>query len=640
MAKGPKKSKAQLEEERLQAEEEARKAKLAEDKRLAEEAERKRIEDLRIKEERRVFREGELKRLLEEQNAGEDEDETRRLQLQAEEKIQHDREEWECFVNPVQEFGTANEKDLNTFLSSVEDSIEIDFEEVFSVVKTIQKVCRGTEDRWTDNYYNQCMSDLAITEEGIKKCCDLIFKKLDGATVQTLRFIENHIAGSDRQELLIDAWSKGICMGMWGSFADIRPVRKSVIFEKLGVQIDVPKQILQHDAGFVFRVFRIQNDFLSISAYCPSMKNSNTDHSKYIVGDLIILDIIKPPPRAQTLRAKKWTIRDKSSTSLCVQRSTYPSSVSSKFLIRVPDEIKMSEDITIAVWDEKEMSWSENGIADYQYSEATRQVQFNCSTVGIFALVRKREADFPYKSWTLCPLRNLQTQTRDDNESSARFSIKTVSADIVIDIVGTQSKLVQPNTKYLTDLVGVKMPCGILLRQLQQRGYNLMPTVSKEAAKKDYNLEMAVLKQIARCSSSFEFEGSPEWNSTLGDEQSPQLGIHLRESTAFVGGLDVFNYECMLAELDSLSQSMKHSPEVGKLRPPGVKFSLVLGDEYGSKSSYSQALRPHEVSHMSIAASMSNRCTPETSQRIVDQNVRFEKTIFQFLRIIRPFSCS
>jgi hypothetical protein len=66
MAPKVKKTKAQLEEERLLQEEEDRKAKILEDKRAAEEAERKRIEDLRIQEERRVFRVEELNRLNEE----------------------------------------------------------------------------------------------------------------------------------------------------------------------------------------------------------------------------------------------------------------------------------------------------------------------------------------------------------------------------------------------------------------------------------------------------------------------------------------------------------------------------------------------------------------------------------------------
>ena len=66
MPKKPKKSKAELEEERLAAEEEARKQKILDDKRRAEEAERDRLEALRIAAERKAFREAEVARLKEE----------------------------------------------------------------------------------------------------------------------------------------------------------------------------------------------------------------------------------------------------------------------------------------------------------------------------------------------------------------------------------------------------------------------------------------------------------------------------------------------------------------------------------------------------------------------------------------------
>jgi hypothetical protein len=167
-----------------------------------------------------------------------------------------------------------------------------------------------------------------------------------------------------------------------------------------------------------------------------------------------------------------------------------------------------------------------------------------------------------------------------------------------------------------------------------------MPIVSKETSKKDFNLEMAVLHQIARCASSFDFEGASEWNNCLGDVGSKQIGVRLRESTAFIGGLDVFNYECLLAEVDAESQSKAHAPDVGNLAGSGVKYSLVMGDEYGSKPKFSLSLRPNEQSHIDIKASMVNRMTSETLSRIDDQNVRFEKNIFQFLRMVRPFSCS
>ena len=84
MPKKVKKTKAQLDEERLLAEEEARKAKEIEDKRLAEESERQRVENLRIAAERGAFRKSEMLRLTEEYNIMEDERKDREYKMNAE----------------------------------------------------------------------------------------------------------------------------------------------------------------------------------------------------------------------------------------------------------------------------------------------------------------------------------------------------------------------------------------------------------------------------------------------------------------------------------------------------------------------------------------------------------------------------
>ena len=84
--KKAKKTKAELEEEKLAREEEDRKAKIAEDKKNAEEAEKRRLEHLRIESEHKSAREQELKRLQEEFEAITDELKSKELQLLAEEK--------------------------------------------------------------------------------------------------------------------------------------------------------------------------------------------------------------------------------------------------------------------------------------------------------------------------------------------------------------------------------------------------------------------------------------------------------------------------------------------------------------------------------------------------------------------------
>jgi hypothetical protein len=48
---------------------------------------------------------------------------------------QTEKADWEAFVNPVEEFGTLNEKDLNTFLSTVDENTDVKFEEVFALVQ-------------------------------------------------------------------------------------------------------------------------------------------------------------------------------------------------------------------------------------------------------------------------------------------------------------------------------------------------------------------------------------------------------------------------------------------------------------------------------------------------------------------------
>lgn len=87
-AKKAKKTKAQLDEERLIREEEERKAKEILAKKQAEDAEKQRLEDLRIDSERKAFREAELERLTQEYTVYLDDLECRRVQMQAEESIE------------------------------------------------------------------------------------------------------------------------------------------------------------------------------------------------------------------------------------------------------------------------------------------------------------------------------------------------------------------------------------------------------------------------------------------------------------------------------------------------------------------------------------------------------------------------
>jgi hypothetical protein len=517
-----KKTKAQLEEERLQREEEERKAKLAEEKRLNEEAERKRLEDLRIQEERRVFRENELSRLLEEQAKLNDENVTRFQRLIAEEEYEKKREEWEQYRNPNEnETMNMSESDMNTFLSLCEENMTQDWKELFEYVQVIQNVGQSIESKWCESLVNRKEAAQRSTAINIQRCVQQIYQKLDRATANFLRFAETKL--NDRSEVLVEEWAKEVSIGIWGSYADIRPIRKSIIFDKQGIQIDVPKQILQHDAGFLFRIIRLSLDPYTPTAYGasatttaaggggstattgigggspipshpltsppPSSHGLHSAHSTSpvydtnqftVIGDLITLDILRPPPPAYNLRAKRWILRDKSAIHLNLQKSHYPSSVSCKVLLKVPDEVMMTDDITLMWYDPDSCSWKSDGISDFQYTESNKTAQFYVTTVGTFALVKDRAHDFPYRRWSTTPLRpplsSSSLERSEGEENLMRFTVMTQgSQEVVIDIIGTKVKLIRPMNKQLSDLINIELPMGILLRALAKRGLNLLP---------------------------------------------------------------------------------------------------------------------------------------------------------------------
>lgn len=144
-------------------------------------------------------------------------------------------------------------------------------------------------------------------------------------------------------------------------------------------------------------------------------------------------------------------------------------------------------------------------------------------------------------------------------------------------------------------------------------------------------------QHIARNAPCFDFEGSTPWNDYIGKSQ---IGLHIRETTAFYGGLDTFNYDCVLAEIDAESFSHIYASDVGQIDYPGVKFSLVMGNEYGMTKKYLHSLRPNEVSHCELFLTMLTRIIPETTERYNRVNVRFEKAVYYFLRLVKPFSFS
>jgi hypothetical protein len=640
---GPKskKEKKETEEERAIREEAEHKAAELAAKKHAEEVEKARIAAETLNNERIAYRKEELLRLEAEKAIISERNEEKNKRRIYEDLTETSRLDWEKYKDPSDEFDPTSERDLNTFISLTSDINVNDLKDCIGVVKNIEQVITNVECVWSDSVANKNLALQTLSKNYLIKFSTMILEKLDLATVKILRFVDNHV--NDRHEINIEEIANKSGIGLWTCTSEIRPIRKSVHFEKLGVQIDIPKQILQQDARFVHRVIRMPTDIYTLNSYENDSLKSNT---KFVLGDIILIDIVYPLANAHILRAKKWTIRDASETNQTIRRSAYPSSVACRCFIKVPDNVIMSDDVRIGIWNEEKKEWSEDGITEYQYSETTRNVQFYMTVTGIVALIKDRNIELPYKQWSLKTVREISVRDTDAfnstfvnplYEKQARLAVSTQRREVVIDINGSLCKLVKPVLKQLSHLIGVEMSPGNLLFNLQKCGINLFPTdldpnLIENNIVKNVDLENQVFEQIAQCVSAMDFSSSA-WNQTLSPSQ---IGIMARESTEYVGSLETYDYESVLVEDDVVSESYKNAPNEGVLSNP--KYTLVLGNQYGVLKNFSHNVRPNEVTHLELIKAMESRLTTETKERIARSNERFQKNVYTILRLIKPFS--
>jgi len=459
--KKPKKSKEQLEEERLAKEEEERKIKLAEEKKIAEEMEKRRLEELRIKAEHRKKREAELSRLNEEYVSVLDDLKSKELQLMAEERQENSAIEWLRYKEPTDEPDASVERDMNTFITLTNETYLEDLQPTLSLIKNVERIARAVEDVWSESLATGNHSMRMKALDNLHSLKQIMLEKLDIATMKLLRFSDSHL--NDRSEMNIEEAAENLVLGIWASFADVRPIRKSVLFESIGIQIDIQKQLLQNPhENYVFRVIRLPIVTYNFEAYdIPSeikivaaTDNDALDRdggeekasptagassypSKYVVGDLFIFELLNTTESPFYLRARKWTMRDNSSTSTKLRKvASYPSSVPCRVQMKVPEHLVMSDDTRIAVWDDAAKDWTEDGVSEFTYTENNRQAQFYITTIGILALVKPRTACFPYSSWSMAPvltksvntllqLRQANKVAREEHERKIETAIQT-----------------------------------------------------------------------------------------------------------------------------------------------------------------------------------------------------------------------
>lgn len=473
---GPKskKPKALTPEEIAAKEEEARKLKELEEKRLAEEQRLRELEEARIQAERKAIREEEYARLvveLEERGKLISASNEKREEVEA---IQKAEEEWEKFRETDDDCIAITQKELNTFCAICDESKVKSLREALDIVQKIETVATDVKNYWAD-----CLASNNIQEQ--KQCVSYlihfnrtIMDLLDTGTAYILK--DPPSVGGDR-DLHLEEVASGVMIGLWGCLMERPGNRKSVQFEKCGVQLDIPKQVFS--AGrLVHRVIRTPLETFNLFPYDNSTiidgEKTLVTNDKIVVGDLYIMEILHPPKESHHIVSLKWCMKDNSKATYMIHRSPYPSSVPIRCFIKVPDTVVMSNDIRIAVWDEENNEFTEEGVTEFQYSESTRMVQFHITVLGTFALVRNRTAHFPYKRFNISPFRDLRQM--DYYEKMVRVNIVAGNVDVTIGVTGPNCFIAKTTSKPLLDIINKHMSPGKLLYELQKRGVNLLPT--------------------------------------------------------------------------------------------------------------------------------------------------------------------
>jgi hypothetical protein len=148
------------------------------------------------------------------------------------------------------------------------------------------------------------------------------------------------------------------------------------------------------------------------------------------------------------------------------------------------------------------------------------------------------------------------------------------------------------------------------------------------------------LAEISRGASSLEFSCHSVWNQTVCNDS--QIGLLVRETCVYSTPSESFDFECVLAEKDEVSESFLNAPELGTVEgDAAVKLLLVFGNEYGTKEdTFSHAPRMNEVSHMGLHRAITNKVTSSAIDRFLRVNPRFEKAVNTLLTLVKPFSLS
>ena len=657
--KKKKKTKAELEAERIQNEQ---------NERLALEAEVKRLEEDRIKSEEaaKAKKEAQIQYRIDELRALNDELEEyapivleRAQSLEAIEKVVAARVQWSKYVDCNPRPDAGDEAELHTYLSLLADEkphllpdalASCDYTE--SIANDLVSVMANADARGESAAAQHCGGFL-------QKLRDASVQKLDLATAHILQHADEFVHEEKKEVLVTDESGAGVRVGVWVNLVmkGFRGPMKPLPFPEVGLHVDIPKGLALQRIGT--RILFLPYEHISFSYQKEDDKDGDEApaETETVLGGTIYLEIVALPPPAKSVKPQ-WVMRPVNDLSDSVETLSYPlgekeghnaaSAVVPPPLrcsFRVPDGVVVpAESPRVAWWDERKRCWSDDPVSEVEYTADTRTVRFHTIRVGAFALVQKRVADLPYQSWKLEPALPDGELPSELEEPCVALTLNTSRMAVVIEVHGTECRLLQPKLPELAELMAKRLRPGPLVAALKAAGINLMPR-DTDAAPAGSTLKVSALEgklceEVASVAASFDFASSA-YSRELGEAR---CAFQLRETSVYVGGnIETLDHSMVAVEMDGVSKSSLDAPGVGSLPDPAIKCSLVqakepAGPDYKGGAPFDDAPLPGQTAKVYLKNCVKTIASEETIARVERAPLEFQQTVQQLLHLTRPFS--
>jgi hypothetical protein len=654
MGKKGKKTKKQLEDELAKSQEEQRKQ--DETGRL------KKLElQAQVEQEERISREKSRKASAEESDRLELENSQveqlkneRKQTLEYEMEKINERAAWQKFLGCVTRPDPRFENQITTYISTVEEELEIEARGELAARRTIDETIYKTIEKC--EYAEEIIADLdeiwCIAKEEAdmpkQKWCllykrqirELLGRLIDQATsVLMQRVVDLDV--NTRQEIFPypEYGSTGlkstpttkdlIKIGFWGHLQSKGFRAKVIDWTKLGISLELPKSIAMQAVGHCIgvRALYTAHDWVTFDA--PSVQSGVPTLA---IGGVMRIDLLSIPPFPKQVNS--WLMRTVLPAGQELTRLSYPNDNAQtgagtlqpcKLDFRVPDNVVLrgATRVTVSWWDEANGGWSDDNVTEVHWEEEQRTISFFSLRLAAFSITQERHLEFPYKWWNI---RALAPQQAELAIQAVRFELRFLLESEGVSLLG-------PVLPELRSLMYVKegnppvrrvMRPGQLLLALQRAGINMMPC----DADADY------IEGMTPKAGETEARAYSDLSEIAGiyDISSSRHNKKLHREKAICRIRENLHYE----EYDALDLEAEGDYKGVVFWPNKCAFVQSLE----SVSPCNEDLVPGHHTHAALTLMLDEIASPETKQRLFvsGSNVRFIETVRNMMSLLRLLS--